>query len=130
LKQLPDFALLGVVPVFSDGAVKALYDLMQPHGEILPLRHARRRYFAYNVTTVIDAIDQGTAKIERFSDGAVMSIVEYAFKPDAIGNAAFFTIPQLPRAHVYVTDVVVDRVARAELLGFVFRRIWSDRTIQ
>lgn len=124
--QLPDFALLGVIPVFSEHAVSVLRDFLGANGELLPLRHERRRYFALNVTTVIDALDEQRSHVDRFSDGGIMSIDAYVFKQEAIRDATIFKIPQLPRAHVYVTDVVVDRVRRAELLGFVFRQLWSD----
>lgn len=124
--QLPDFALLGVVPVFSEQAVNALRDILEPNGELLPLRHARRKYFAYNVTTVLDALDEERSRVSRFSDGGIMSIEGYVFRSEALNKAAIFKIPQFPGAFVYVTEVFADRVRRAELLGFVFRQIWTD----
>lgn len=124
LAQLPDFALLGVVPLFSDRAVKALSDLLASNGELLPVRHARQRYFAYNVTTVIDAIDLTRSQVEWFSDGGVMAISSYVFQPELLGAASIFKIPQLPRAFVYVTDEFTDRVRRTELIGFVFSELW------
>jgi hypothetical protein len=124
--QLPDFALLGVVPLFSEQAVAALRDVLESHGELLPVRHPRRRYLAYNVTTVLDALDEERSSLSRFSDGGVMSIESYAFRRDAISGTAIFRIRQLPRAFVYVTEDFVDRVRRAELLGFQFRMLWKD----
>jgi hypothetical protein len=124
--QLPDFALLGVVPVFSEQAVNALRDLLELNGELLSLRHARRKYFAYNVTTMLDALDEGRSRVSRFSDGGIMSIEGYVFRPGVLSDAAIFKIPQLPGAFVYVTEEFADRVRRAELLGFVFRELWRE----
>jgi hypothetical protein len=124
--RLPDFALLGVVPLFSEQAVEALRDILESHGELLPVRHARRRYLAYNVTTILDALDEERSSIARFSDGNVMSIESYAFRADALRKASIFRIHQLPRAFVYVTEDFVDRARRAELLGFKFRRLWNS----
>lgn len=124
--QLPDFALLGLVPVFSEQAVNALRDILEANGELLPLQHARRKYFAYNVTTVLDALDEERSRVSRFSDGGIMSIEGYVFRPGALSEAVIFKIPQLPGAFVYVTEVFADRVRQAELLGFVFRQIWTD----
>lgn len=124
--QLPDFALLGVVPVFSDQAVDTLRDLLEPNGELLPLRHARRHYFAYNVTTFRDALDEERSLMSRFSDGGIMSIEGYAFRPEVLTDVAIFKIPQLPGGFVYVTEEFADRTRRAELLGFVFRTLWAE----
>ena len=127
---LPDFALLGVVPVFSEQAVEVLREMLEGNGELLPLRHARRRYFAHNVTTVIDGLDEQRSIMERFTDGGVMAIESYTFKPATLSGAKIFKIPQLPRAHVYVTDSFIEPVRRAELLGFVFRELWRHDTMQ
>jgi len=37
--ELPDFALLGVLPVFGVRAVDALLPLLRANGELLPVRH-------------------------------------------------------------------------------------------
>lgn len=124
--DLPDFALLGIIPIFSEQAVTSLRDILEANGELLRLRYARREYWAYNVTTLIDALDERQAVVQRFSTGRVMVIDEYAFRREALSSATIFKIPQLLRGHVYVTDVFASRVRQAELVGFAFHRIWSD----
>lgn len=124
--ELADNALLGVVPVFSARAADALLDLLRPNGELLPLRYARAEYMAYNVTNVVDALDEGQSSITRFvSGGGVQSIQRYVFRPEQVRDLAVFKIPQLPRGFVFVGDVFVNRVKRARLTGFSFRSLWS-----
>jgi hypothetical protein len=125
--ELGDYALLGVVPVFSWRAVEAMGDLLRPNGELLPLRYHRGDYVAYNVTRIIDALDEEASSILRFRDGKVMAIQEYIFRPDRLVGATIFKIPQLPKAFVFVTGEFARRVEDSALTGFHFRKLWGDR---
>ena len=71
-------------------------------------------------------LDQDASSITRFSTGRVMAIREYCFSPAVIGEATVFKLPELPRAHVFVTDPFVERVKRDQLHGFEFRLLWSS----
>src|ERR1700737_155861 len=48
---------LKTVPAFSRRAAELLGNLLKPYGEILPLICDSGEYFAYNVTTLVDAMD-------------------------------------------------------------------------
>lgn len=122
--ELGDYALLGTVPVFSVAAVDALLDLLKPNGELLPVRYARKEYMAYNVTRVIDALDEHQSTIVRFTTGRIMSITKYVFDQRLIMNVPIFKIPQLPLAYVFVSDTFVNRVQEKRLTGFSFRPTW------
>lgn len=124
--ELSDYALLGTVPIFSLRAMERLPDLLKPAGELLPLRYRRGEYFAYNVTRLLDALDERESVVKRFSTGEVMSVDQYVFRPQVVDRAALFKIPQLPKAHVFVTDPLVERVHAEGLTGFVFHRLWSS----
>ncbi|MGH7635195.1 MAG: imm11 family protein, partial [Gemmatimonadaceae bacterium] len=124
--QLADHALLGTVPVFSVRAVNRLLDFLTRGGELLPLRYGRAEYMAYNVTRVIDALDEKASSIARFPSGNVMSIATYVFRSDLLASVPIFKIPQLPRAHVFVTDEFVSRVAESDLTGFRFSLLWTN----
>lgn len=125
LAQLGDHALLGTIPVFSESAVASLRDLLESHGELLALAYPRRQYFAYNVTRVVDALDEGRSKLNRFSSGRVMSVEEFAFDATALEGHVIFRIPQLLRASVFATELFVERAKRAGLTGFDFREVWA-----
>jgi hypothetical protein len=120
-----DFPSLdGVIPVFSERAIAAMRDLLEPRGEILPLRCHEGTYFAYNVTRVIDALDETRSELERFDDGRVMWIDRPAFFPDRLAGEVIFKIPQ-SRARVFVTDPFAQRVHERGLAGFALRPVWS-----
>jgi hypothetical protein len=83
-------------------------------------------YFAFNTTTIIDALDEDHSQLKRFVDGGIMWIDKYEFFPKKLASAAIFKVPQLVRSLVYVTDDFVKRVNKAKLTGFVFVQLWSD----
>lgn len=123
--ELPDFALLGIVPVFSLRAMDALLDMLRAAGELLPLRHPRAEYVAFNVTRVIDALDEARSTILRFTDGNVMSVSRYAFLPERVRGLPILKIPELPKAYVFVSEDFVRRVSEAGLSGFHFKPLWE-----
>jgi hypothetical protein len=122
--EFGDYALLGTVPVFSAAAVDALLDLLRPNGELLPVRYSHREYMAYNVTRVIDALDEQQSSLIRLTTGRIMSINKYVFDGELLINASIFKIPQQPLAYVFVSDVFVNRVQEKHLTGFSFRPTW------
>lgn len=52
-----DFPMLMHIPAFSQRAVDALRDMLEPHGELLPLIYEHGTYWAYNLRTVVDIVD-------------------------------------------------------------------------
>lgn len=110
--------------MFSERAVTVLGESLQRNGELLPVVYSRRPYFAFNVTTVVDALDVEHSRVNRFSSGRVMSIDQFAFKPECVRQRTIFKIPELLRAFVFVTDELVNQVRGAELDGFDFREVW------
>lgn len=129
-KNLPssDFpALTKHIPVFSNRAVKALEDILNENGELLPLNCAEGEYAAFNVTCMLDALDIEHSDLEFFkSSGRIMHVLKYEFLKDRLANYSIFKLPQLPLMRVFVTDKFVERVQEANLTGFDFRLIWSD----
>lgn len=120
-------ALLPGVPVFSRRAVDALRDLLEPHGEILPLLCEEGDYFLYNVIRVIDALDLARCEIPRYPDGSLAKYVEsYAFKPELVRDALIFKVPNFRHSEVFVTDRLVERVEQNGLRGFDFEPLWSS----
>jgi len=128
-RNLPpsDFPTLAPgVPVFSLRAINALKGPLRENGEILPLSCSEGEYYAFNVTTFIDALDESTSEVERFeSSGRIMQINKYVFLGDRLSDATIFRIPQFPRAEVYVTDQFCKMVMDNGLVGFKFVKIWE-----
>jgi hypothetical protein len=126
-RNLPpsDFPSLIGVLVFSVRAVNGLRDLLRENGEILPLSCSDGEYYAFNLTTSINALDEFNSEVERFkSDGSIMQINKFVFFGDRLSGATIFKIPQ-SRARVFVTDAFRKMVIDNGLLGFEFVNVWE-----
>ncbi len=120
-------SLIPNVPIFSRRAVAALRDLLEPNGEILPVMIAGAEYFLYNVTRVVDALDESGSDIVRFKDSSdVLTIHDFAFFEKKVSGMIVFKIPQEIDGSVFVTDPFVRRVQAAGLKGFWFPLLWSS----
>jgi uncharacterized protein DUF1629 len=117
-------SLSGFVPVFSQKAVTVLADLLQPNGEILPLACGDGEYSAYNVITVIDALDEERSQC-KYIGKKVVDVASYELLPDRLGAEQIFKLVQFRRGgRVYVTEQFVRRVDEQGLLGFAFQKVW------
>ncbi len=126
-RNLPpsDFPSLTGVLVFSARAVGALQRRLRENGEILPLNCSEGEYYAFNLTTSIDALDESNSEVERFkTDGRIMQINKYIFFADRLHGATIFKIPQ-SRAKVFVTDTFRKMVIDNGLSGFAFVNVWE-----
>lgn len=113
------------VPVFSLRAVNVLQGLLHENGEILPLSCSEGEYYAFNVTTSINALDESKSEVKRFeSSGRIMRIIKYEFFADRLSGATIFKIPQT-RANVFVTDKFRTIVMDNGLIGFEFVNVWE-----
>ena len=121
-----DFPWLGShALVMRRTAVEALRDLLDAHGEVLPLATEDGvALFAFNAR-VIDALDEAQSSLLKFpGTNRIMRIMKVAFIPTAVHGVDIFRLP--PRASsTYVSDRFVDRVNAAGLRGLEFKKVWS-----
>ena len=119
------FLMLGL-PIFTRRAIEVLGDLLEGNGEIIPTTCEGDQIFFFNVTKVIDALDESDSEVIRFDDSSdVMRIGRHVFFRIKLVGSLIFKIPQWPTRRVYVTDRFVKRVESTGLKGFWFRRVWS-----
>lgn len=130
-----DFPEFGGDPTFSKRALGALSDLLDKNGELLPLKCKEGTYFVYNVTCVLDALDRERSTFEKsmFEEDQDVSLVEkYVFIPERLSGAVIFKLlwnyqgRRLTEPGVFVTDVFVERVKLAKLVGFEFEKVWQN----
>ena len=98
-------------------------EFLEPNGELLPVITALGIYYAYNVTTVVQALD--TLKSETRKPGSkhrVNGIVRFIFKTKIV-EVEIFKIPQLPEA-IHVTEPFVRRVRELGLNGMWMTKCW------
>ena len=122
-----DFPNLGThIPVLNSKAVKALADLLKPNGELLPAVCDNEKYYLFNVTKIVDALDEENCRLDRFDDGRVSYIEKYSFFEEKLIGMTIFKIPQWLLSNAFVTDTFVQRVEAAGLKGFKFTLVWSS----
>ncbi|TWU06411.1 hypothetical protein [Stieleria varia] len=118
------------VPVFSRRAVEAVRDLLEPHGELLPVDSKFGLYYAFQTTTLAPGIlDTKKTSGIRLDDNPnyFYDISQYHFYKSKLKSqkAAIFRIPEHP-SRVLTGDKFRSRVESNKLLGFFFDPIWSD----
>ncbi len=123
-----DFGLVVVVPIFNAKAMDTLEDLLDGNGEILPTSCEGEPWFFFNVTRVIDALDESRSEVCRYLGSTeIRDINKYVFFEEKLTGIAIFKIPQFYK--VFVTDPFIERVKSTGLEGFWFPRRWStDKT--
>jgi hypothetical protein len=114
-------SLIGHIPVFSQRAAEALGDMLEPNGQLLPLDCGRGVYYAYNVTKLVDALDEEQSEIVRFSSGRIMDIRRYALAGEGLDEGlTIFKLSVTPLLRVFVTGRFVEAVELSGLVGFTF----------
>ena len=106
-------------------------DVLLPHigtlGQVLPLAFDEAEYAFFNITNVVDALDEAQSELEYFpSSGRLSGVLRYAFKAEAVRDQLLFKIPQQAGGFAFVTDRFVEIVKAAGLTGFGFKQLWSD----
>lgn len=119
-KRVPagDFPCIfvGTMPALSQRATDALRDLLEPAGELLPVECPEGSLWLFNCLRFADVLDEERSEIRRYPDGALAHVYRHEWKA-AVEHETFFRIPQR-RPPVYVTDVVVERIRGAGLVGY------------
>lgn len=114
-------------PIFSGLAVDVLGSLLTEAGELFPLDCPGRDYYVYNVTRLVDALNEEKSIVKRFKEsGQIFRIVEHCFRPEPLAGVHVFKLPQLRASDVYVDDKFADLVAEAKLKGFLFEMVWHS----
>jgi hypothetical protein len=95
------------------------------YGELLPLRCAGAELWLYNVTHVIDALDEPASTIDRFSDGRIMFIRRLALRKDVIGDDDIFKFSRERGDSICFSQRFVDLWRSAGLTGVAFHQVWD-----
>lgn len=113
-------------PVFSRCALDVLLPHIGRFGQVLPLDFDEWEYSLFNITNVIDALDEEASDVWRFpSSGRIGDIKRHVFRSQAVRDQWIFKIPQRG-GFAFVTDRFVELVRQHGLTGFGFELLWSD----
>ena len=126
VRPFNDYPCFSDRPAFSQRAVDALRNLLEPNGEILPLSTPLGSYYFFNCTTIADVLNWKKSDVRWHYESKPYSAIlinRYEFFPKKLGSLVIFVLPELPH-EIYVTDVFVERVRRHGLNGFNFEKVW------
>jgi hypothetical protein len=114
-----------IIPAFSKRAVDVLGEMLTDNGELLPLVSNVGEYFAYNVLTKIDCLEEENSRFVRPGErnAALMLLDYFAFHEARLRGATIFRIPQ-QQNECLVTNAFKERVENACLNGFNFIKAW------
>jgi hypothetical protein len=113
--------------VLSRRALDVLLPSIGTLGQVLPLAFEEAEYAFFNITNVVNALDESRSELEHFpSTGRLSRVLRYAFKPEAVRDQLIFKIPQQPGGFAFVTDRFVEIVKANGLTGFGFKLMWTD----
>jgi hypothetical protein len=100
-----------------------LRDVLEPNGELLPVRHRLGTYYFYNCTRMTNSADLAKSDVVRLDGGLITRINGLAFiEKQLTGLTIFRERTQL--CYLFCTQAFVDRVEAAGLRGFAFTPIW------
>jgi len=122
-----DFPWLGShALVMRRKANDALHDILDAHGEVLPLTtNDGVDLYVFNARRV-DALDEQHSSIEKFPNGRIMFISKVAFVASAIEGLDAFRLASNKASPTYVSETFIERYNAASLCGLDFNLVWSS----
>ena len=126
--KLSDYSNVGYTPYpcFSARAKELLGPHINGLGQWLALECGEAPYWLFNITNLIDALDEPQSELVRFTDGGIMRIAQFGFHPTQLVGQLIFKVPQRAGMYNLVTQDFVDLVHKHGLTGFSFRLLWSE----
>lgn len=107
-------------------AVDALRDILDAHGELLPMATEDGiELYVFNTLYNIDALDKERSVLEPYIVGPDMKIRKHVFIEEKIRGIDIFRMPIDPGMD-YFSDRFVERVKKAKLKGTDFIKLWSS----
>lgn len=120
------WAVSSDILVFRRTAVDALRDILDAHGELLPLEdEGGVELYAYN-PRALDALDQALSKGPRDDNGRLEAATHPVFIPSIVEGVDVFKYATDRAGQIYVSDRFVQRWKQAKLKGLDFRVVWDS----
>jgi hypothetical protein len=106
-------------------AIAALHEMLLQYGELLPMHCAGAEIWLYNVTNVIDALDEAASTIDRFPDGRIILVKRPVLRKEVVGNDDIFKVSRRRADSICFSQRFVDLWRSAGLTGIEFDQIWA-----
>jgi hypothetical protein len=122
--DFPSLSNYNELPVMSERAWVALRPLIGYCCEALPIIHpAGKPYFIVHVMETIDGLDANRSEVKHFTDGGIMRIVRYSFKPEMLQDKHIFKLPRESGGELVVDDDFRRAVEANGLKGLQFKEL-------
>ena len=114
------------IPVFSRRAWEILGPLVNNDVEALPLICSQGEYFAINVLSIADCLDQVRSSLTRRPDGRVHKVSSYAFRFDCLHGKHVIKLSETKNLETLVSEDFVKLVNANFLSGATFTPIVDE----
>jgi hypothetical protein len=124
--DFPCGSACGDLPM-TDAARKKIGTHLERYGEFLPLTCDEGKFWTFQVTHFVDALDERASDVLRASDDPdyILMILKHIFRPEKLTADWVFRLPQSRgRGRPYVTDPFVNMIRASGLTGLEFKRVW------
>jgi hypothetical protein len=112
--------------IFRRSAVNALRDMLDTHGELLPLDdEGGVELWAFHPRT-IDALDQEKTQGSRLPDGRIELPRIHVFLPEKVEGVDIFKRAAPRAGGIYLSERFLQRWKQAKLKGLDFYLIWDS----
>jgi len=112
--------------VFRRSAVDALHDMLDAHGELLPLEDEEGvELFAYN-PKAIDALDHQLTQGSRYDNGRIKLPNNHVFIPSVLEGVDIFRQTKERATDTYLSERFLQRWKKAKLKGLDFILAWDS----
>ena len=112
--------------MFRRSAIDALRDILDAHGELLPLEdEGGVELFAYN-PRALDALDHVRSRGWRNDEGTLDVVNTHVFFPDVVRDVDVFKLAEKRAGTIYLSERFVQRWKQAKLKGLDFVLAWDS----
>jgi hypothetical protein len=112
--------------VFRRSAVDALRDMLDTHGELLPLEDKDGVELWLFHPRSIDALDQEKTQGSRLPDGRIELPRIHVFIPEKVKGVDIFKLVAARAGGIYLSERFLQRWKQAKLKGLDFYLIWDS----
>lgn len=111
--------------IFRSTVINVLGRHLREYGELLPLACTETELLLFNVTRVVDALDEDASSVQRFGSGRIMRVHRYVFRAETIRDVDIFKIPNLRVSPTFVSDRIVELWRHSGFKGLDFKKVWA-----
>ncbi len=112
--------------MFRRSAIAALQDILDAHGELLPLEdEGGVELYAYNARA-LHAFDEVNSIGSRDEHGKIQNAVRHVFIPSVVEGVDIFKHACDQAGAIYVSRRFFERWRQAKLKGLDFRLVWDS----